>query len=80
MAPLPDPTILDHIHMVPLSVGAAAIGLTPSWCRQLHRRGILQLERPNPRGRYFVRLDELARVSRAQPPIITLVHTRRLRK
>lgn len=80
MAPLPNPADFDHVHMVPLAFGAAAIGLSAAWCRQLNRRGILQLERPNPKGRYYIRVDELERVSGAEPPIITQVHTRRLRR
>ncbi|MCW2922104.1 MAG: hypothetical protein JWL76_1978 [Thermoleophilia bacterium] len=80
MNPIPDITAFDHVHMVRLSVGAAAIGLTAAWARQLHRRGLIQLERPNPKGRYFIRLDELERISRAEVPVIAQVHTRRLRK
>lgn len=81
MAPSLDPADFDHVQMVPLAIGAKLLGgMSPAWCRQLHRRGIIQLERPNPRGRYFIRLDELERISRASVPIICEVHTRRLRK
>lgn len=81
MAPIPDLTVFDHIHMIPLALGAGAIGLTPAWARQLHRRGLIQLERPGgPKGRYYIRMDELERISRAEPPVITQVHARRLRK
>ena len=79
-APL-DITAFDHVHCLPLAIGMAAVGLTSAWGRQLNRRGIIQLERPGgPKGRFYIRMDELERISRAEPPVIALVHSRRLRK